>query len=488
MDIYEWKRQKREAEAAEKAEAQAAKASSAANAAIAPPTEVEKTFSGFMRNLGNDAVGLGKGIAYPFMKPGEFFGGMKGMVVNEEGDFDLSGLAEAGGAVVDRYQEIAADPGQSLYDAPISTGMDIASLALPVRGAAKILPDGSTAQKITEGAANVIQNADPVSALTTGVASANAALTNPIKTTESVVKPSNAKGSKHRDQGYREQVMNSALDRDITPNERGMRTLQKQLDGQMAQIDNVLDNSTVQIPMNEITGGFSGWAKGKIGQTDVNYSELNDAIDAYSKKIKRQYSQSPDGQQIVSVNGRGLREMRQSADGEVNHNRVNQQNDSAKTQVDKLYASYLREKLADYIPEIGPLNAEVSTLLKIDDMYSPAFNRISNNNPMGLTTSMGTMAGGMATTTAGAATDTLWPMIAGAGMAMIPPLVNGVGPRINRAGSAHRSRNAGGGNNPVSGAVGALARDRNNLPFYMRQGGSFLDAMSNELNGQEEER
>ena len=480
MDIYEWKRQQRALKESEK--------ESKAIEPVAPKSEVEKTFTGFMQNLGADAMSIGEGIAYPFTNTSEFFDGMKGLVVNDQGEWDASGLVDAGGAVVDRYKEIASDPTQSLYDAPLSTAMDIASLAFPVRGAAKLLPDGSTAQRVAEGAANVIQNADPVSAVTTGVAGVNAAMTNPIKTTESVVKPSNAKGSKHRDQGYREEVMNSALEREITPNERGMNTLQKQLDGQMSQIDAVLDNSSVQIPMDEITGGFSGWARGKIGQTDVNYGELNDAIDAHSKKIKRQYANSPDGQQIVSVNGKGLREMRQSADGEVNHNRVNMQNDSVKVQVDKLYANYLREKLADYIPEIGPLNAEVNTLLKIDDMYSPAFNRISNNNPMGLTTSMGTMAGGVLTSSAGAASDTLWPQVVGAGMAMIPPLVNGVGPRINRAGSAHRSRQAGGGNNPVSGAVGALARDRNNIPFYMRQGLSFTDAMSQELMRQEEER
>ena len=47
-------------------------------------------------------------------------------------------------------------------------------------------------QKATEGAANVIQNADPFAAVTTGAAALNAAVTNPIKT-ESVIKPSNAK-------------------------------------------------------------------------------------------------------------------------------------------------------------------------------------------------------------------------------------------------------------------------------------------------------
>ena len=42
--------------------------------------------------------------------------------------------------------------------------------------------------------------------------------------------------------------------------------------------------------------------------------------------------------------------------------------------------------------------------------------------------------------------------------------------------------------NPVTGAVGALARDRNNVPFYLRQGGNFTEAMMQELMAQEEER
>ena len=92
-----------------------------------------------MDNLGNDAKGIGQGLAYPFTNTSEFLDGMKGLVMDEQGDFDLGGLVEAGGAVVDRYKEIASDPTQSLYDAPLSTAMDIASLAFPVRGAAKLL-------------------------------------------------------------------------------------------------------------------------------------------------------------------------------------------------------------------------------------------------------------------------------------------------------------------------------------------------------------
>jgi hypothetical protein len=85
-----------------------------------------------------------------------------------------------------------------------------------------------------------------------------------------------------------------------------------------------------------------------------------------------------------------------------------------------------------------------------------------------------------------------------AGAATLPWIMNNPTVRNKAAGSARRSQsvlpnvpgrgaipsllNAGGD------AVGALARDRNNLPFYMRQGGSFTDAMADEIMRQEEER
>jgi hypothetical protein len=477
MDIHEWKRQQKEAKAAEEASRPQAP----------PQSEVEKTFSGFMSNLGTDALSIGKGLAYPFQEPGEFFGGMKSLVVNEEGEWDAGGLVDAGGAVVDRYKEIASDPTQSLYDQPLSTAMDIASLAFPVRGAAKLLPDGSTVQKATEGAANVIQNADPFALAGTTIAAGNAAFTNPLKTTESVVKPSNAKTSKQRNPVYRQQVMTSALERGIEPNERGMANLQGQLDTQLKEIDSVIMNSKVTIPMDDITGGWESWAKSKVSQTDANWSDMQNAVEAQGAKIKSQYSTTPEGDTIVGIQPDGLRDMRISADRQVNHNKTNLVDDSVGSQVDKLYADYLREKLGEWIPEVKPLNAEASTLFDIDDMYRSAANRIGNNNPIPLSGTIGA-AGGSGAIAAGIATGDWKPAAIAAGASMIPSAINSAAGRMNRAGSSYRSRRAGGGDNPVSGLFGAAARDRNNVPFYLRQGGNALEGLFSEVQSQEEER
>jgi hypothetical protein len=481
MDIHEWKRQQKEAKAAEES---AARAASAAQAT--PPSEVEKTFSGFMSNLGTDAISIGKGLAYPFQEPEEFFGGMKSLVVNEEGDWDAGGLVDAGGAVVDRYKEIISDPSQSLYDQPLSTAMDIASLAFPVRGAAKLLPDGSMAQKVTEGAANVVQNMDPVSMATTGVAGLNALATNPQKLTESVIKPSNGRTNRESDPGYRQETMTSALDREITPNKQGMARLDDQIQTTGAQIDELLINSPVIINMPKLVNGFEDWAKAQVSQTDNNYAAIRSKVEAKSAQIKSQYGTTPDGDSIVGINGEGLRKMRQSADGDVNHNRVSQQNDSAQVAVDKLYANYLREQLSTQIDGVGALNAEMHTLLKIDDMYGPAYNRLNQNNPVGLGTVAGMATGAPAISYGLQAGEPL--VAAGGAAAMFGPLLNNPTVRGAMAGSAHRSRRAGGGNNPVSGLFGAAARDRNNVPFYLRQGGNALEGLFSEVQSQEEER
>jgi hypothetical protein len=108
------------------------------------------------------------------------------------------------------------------------------------------------------------------------------------------------------------------------------------------------------------------------------------------------------------------------------------------------------------------------------------------------------VSGGIALATGGYGfgTDNVPAMVA-ASAAALPAVMNAPYVRNKAAGSANRSQavlpNIP-GRNPVSrvanagvDAVGAIARDRNNVPFYMRQGGSFIDAMSDELMRQEEE-
>jgi hypothetical protein len=374
--------------------------------------------------------------------------------------------------------------------------MDIASLAFPVRGAAKLLPDGSMAQKVTEGAANVVQNMDPISAAGTSVAALNAAVTNPIGLQRTVVKPGNSTTNKSGDWDNQEQVIADALDRGVAPSAGGMRRLDDQIGHVGRQINEVLEASEVKIPMGSVVNGFEDWAKSQLKENENNRPAIEEKIASKSDEIKNQYSLDRYGDPIDYRDASYLREMRQGADGEINHNRQTQQNDSAKVRVDKLYAEYLRESLADKVPDLKPLNAEMHKLLEIDTLYEPAYQRIAQSNPASLTSQV---AGGAALATGGygIGTDNIPAMIA-AGAATLPWIMNNPTVRNKAAGSARRSQsvlpnvpgrgatssllNAGGD------ALGAPARDRNNVPFYLRQGGNALEGLFSEVQSQEEER
>lgn len=453
-----------------------------------PKSEVEKTFGGFMRNLGADAKAMFSGAMMPFTDYNEFDRGLQNFIFNDEGERSLDGAKEAGKQIVQRYKDIAKNPWDEYYEAPLSTGMDVAAIAMPTRAASRMMPDGSVPQRVADTAANVIQNVDPTAAIATAGVALNAAVTDPVKLTEGVVKPKTGSTQLESNPTYREEVITTALDRNITPDAAGMKNLDRQLQSQFEQIDQVLANTNVRVPMGHVVTGFEDWAKSQVKETHANRKAILDGIERQSNKIKDQYSLDEHGDPIDYRDGRYLREARISADGEVNHNRVSQQNDSVKVEVDKLYANYLRERLGYYVPEIRAINAEASTLLSIQDMYTPAFNRLSNNNPIPLSATIGAAGSGAGIAAAGAANGLTWPAVVGTAMSAIPPMINAASTRTSRAGSAYNARKSGGGNNPLSGAAGATVRDRGTeLPFYMRQGFSFTDALSSELMRQEEE-
>ena len=95
------------------------------------PTEVEKTFMGFMRNLGADALELAKGIAAPIYDTDGFTKGIENLMYDDQGEYTTEGLKQMGGAVVDRVTEIVTDPVDAFYDRPLSTGLDVVGTVVP---------------------------------------------------------------------------------------------------------------------------------------------------------------------------------------------------------------------------------------------------------------------------------------------------------------------------------------------------------------------
>ena len=177
-----------------------------------------------------------------------------------------------------------------------------------------------------------------------------------------------------------------------------------------------------------------------------------------------------------------MRQARINADTKVDHNARNLESDSVQAEIDRLYSHYLREQLADAVPELVDLNAEASALYDIYDMYNPAVMRMNNRQPIGLTGSIGLGGGGLAGVLAGNQTgDPLMQVLV---RLLRPPLIANARPtRLAQASSNYRSSQAGFGD----ALTGALMRDRNNTPGNIRKGVSFTEALISELMPEEEQ-
>lgn len=453
-------------------------------------SETEKTFFGFLKNLGADIADIGYGVTAPIHSPKETQVAMSDLIFNEEGERSLDGVKKMFGSVVDRAGEIISDPAEAFYERPLSTGLDIAGTVAPtLRGVSAAAKAGGmdTLSSVANQAANGVEMVDPMSWPGTAAAMANRAgvqstfLDDSIKRTEGVIKPKLSQRHKESDPSYRREVITNALERDIDPTEKGMANLQAQLDEVHRKMDAVMQSAgNRQVETADLVGGWKEWAQQHIRRTNVDWEKLNKAVDAKEASLKTQY-QGDHGGEIVSINTAGLRDARISADGKVNHNARNLESDSVQAEVDRLYANYLREKLGEAIPELKELNAEASALYNIYDMYNPAVMRMNNRMPIALTSTIG--GTGIATAIAGNSWESPTTSTLGAGIAALPIIANATPTRLSMARSNYNSSNAGFGDF----ITGSLLRDRNNLPGNIRKGVSFTESLFSQLMPEDEE-
>lgn len=461
------------------------------SAPVTQQTETEKTFFGFMRNLGSDALDIAKGIASPIIDTDGFTKGIENLMYDEQGEYTTDGVKAMGNAVADRATEIVTEPVDSFYDRPLSTGLDVVGTVVPpLRGAS--VATGTAGMVRASGAlrqaANAVEAFDPMSWPATAAASVNRAgtqvgvLDDSVKRTEGVVKPKLSPRHKQSDPAYRQQVITGALERGIDPTEAGMRDLQKQLDAVHAEMNKVMrEAGDRQVNTRELVGGWKEYANQHFDRTHPEWEKMVDAVDKHERKLQRQYQNHPDGE-IVSINSQGLRQARINADGKVDHNARNLESDSVQAEIDRLYSHYLRDQLGNAVPELRQLNAEASALYDIYDMYNPAVMRMNNTNPIGLTGSIGLGGGGLAGVLAGNQTgDPLMSAVGGA-VAAAPLIANARPTRLAQARSNYNVSQAGFGD----ALTGALMRDRSNTPGNIRKGVSFTEALISELMPEEE--
>ena len=457
-----------------------------------PEGEVEKTFFGFMKNLGADALEIAKGIAAPIYDTDGFTKGIENLMYNDQGEYTTDGIRQMAGAVADRATEIVTEPGEAFYDRPLSTGLDVVSTVVPPLRGAGALSSVAGMNKLSRGiqqTANAVEVFDPMSWPGTFAAGVNRAgtqvgvLDDSVRRTEGVVKPKLSERHKQSDPAYRQQVITGALERGIDPTEKGMAELQTQLDATIREINKVMrEHGDRQINTSELVGGWREYANQHFDRTHPEWEKMTKAVDAQEQKLQRQYQNHPDGE-IISIDAAGLRKARQGADTKVDHNARNLESDSVQAEIDRLYAHYLREQLGDAVPELRELNAEASALYDIYDMYNPAVMRMNNTNPIGLTGSIGLGGGGLAGVLAGNQTgDPLMTAVGGA-VAAAPLIANARPTRLAQARSNFNSSQAGFGD-PITGP---LLRDRNNTPGNVRKGANYIENLFSSVMGEEEE-
>ena len=456
-------------------------------------TEVEKTFGGFMRNLGSDAMDFAVGITAPLHSTNEFTKGISDLMYNDQGEYTTDGLKQMGGQIVDRAKEIISNPADAFYERPLSTGLDVVGAAVPPLRGAQVVAGARGANAVSDGigkVANAVENLDPMSWPATGAAIANragtqiGALDDSVRRTEGVIKPKLSERHKQSDPAYRSTVINGALERGIDPTEKGMSNLQDQQAKVYAEMDKVMNEvGDRQINTTDLVNGWEEYAMRHIDRSNVDWEDMVKGVKAKTGKLQRQYKDHPEGE-ILSINSKGLRKARQSADGKVNHNARNQEGDSVAAELDRLYSHYLREQLGNAVPEMKHLTEEASALFDIYDMYNPAVVRMSNHNPVSLPVTNAMAGTGIASAIVGGASGNPSLGIAGTALAAAPLIANAKPTRIMQARSNHETGKAGLGD-PITGG---LLRDRNGNWSTGRKGANYIENLFSSVMGEEEER
>lgn len=455
-------------------------------------SEVEKTFGGFMRNLGADIKDVAYGLTYPLHSTDEFTKSIENLMYDDQGEYTSEGVKQVAGAAVDRAKEIVSNPGDAFYERPLSTGMDVAGVvAPPLRGASAAT--GAAGMARTAGAlrqtANAAEAFDPLSWPGTFAATANRAGTqagvfdDSVKRTEGVVKPKLSPRHKQSDPAYRRQVITGALERGIDPTEAGMDKLRKRQAEIFDEMNAVMAKAgDREISTQKLAEGWADYANQHFDRTHPEWEKMTKAVAEQERKLKRQYQNHPEND-IVSINSQGLRQARINADSKVDHNARNLESDSVQAEIDRLYSHYLREQLAGAVPELRDLNAEASALYDIYDMYNPAVMRMNNRMPVSLAATNALSNTGLAGAITGTGMDNVPLAAAGTALAAFPMIANATPTRLSMARSNFNSSNAGFGDF----LTGSLLRDRNNTYGNVRKGANFIEGLFSEIMPEEEE-
>jgi hypothetical protein len=375
----------------------------AAIAKMAGPEE--KTLEGFGSNLVDSAVEFGSDF---IQMPKDIFGMGVDLVSGKDWDevtdnptaagfkalATEEGRAALGQYYVDRYG--SADGFQTaLYEDPVGVLSDLAMVAMPasaVKNVAKVagkagVKGSDSVADIFERSQKLLEKADPINAtglaFTAGV-NRLAADDYATKLYQEIIKPSNS-----IPQETKAQIINHMLDTGITPDMDGANLAQQRISDALAQSDEIIEGSAETMPAAEMLEYYEGQANPSQQTIDMDASAIARSKAAQARLDQMGPHFSPVGEDgpvyRPDLTAKEVRAQRRSADDQVKYDKSGQANTSSDAaKLNKGQADYLRSVLGEMVPEIQPLNQQISMDIPAKEFAEKAATNAGNNNTIGI--------------------------------------------------------------------------------------------------------
>jgi hypothetical protein len=371
--------------------------------------EEEKSLSGFGSNFADSAIEFGNDfIQLPKDVIGMGADLVGDLLSGRDIDIDTNNPTAAG------FKALATEEGRAalgeyykeryggieefktaLYEDPVGVASDIAMLAMPASALKNVAKVGSklgvkSADSVADTfqkAQKLLDKADPINAsglaFTAGV-NKLAADEYATKLYQEIIKPSNT-----IPQDTKTQIINHMLDTGITPDMNGANNAQARISNALAQSDEIIEGSTATMPAGDMLGYYDRQANPSqatinrdatsVGRARVAQGRIDELSPSFANSSPEGPVQRPD------LTAQEVRSQRRVFDDEVSRDKAGKANTSSNNaKLDKGQADYLRGVLGEMVPEIQPLNRQISMDIPAKEFAEKAAQMAGNNNTIGL--------------------------------------------------------------------------------------------------------
>jgi hypothetical protein len=296
------------------------------------------------------------------------------------------GRAALGQYYKDRYGGVQEFQ-DALYEDPVGVMSDIAMFAMPasaLKNVAKVggklgVQGADSVADTFQRAQKLLDKADPINASGLAFSAGVNRLAGDdyaTKLYQEIIKPSNS-----IPQETKAQIINHMLDTGITPDMKGQNAAQARISDALAQSDELIEGSTATMPADRMLTYYAGEANPTQAQIRQDATRVG-----RSGVAQRRYDEL-EGSFIGDepLTAQEVRAQRRVFDDEVSRDkagRANTSSDNAK--LDKGQADHLRYELGEMVPEIKPLNRQISMDIPAKEFAELAAQRVGNNDTIGL--------------------------------------------------------------------------------------------------------